>query len=77
MPTIVYIDGYRFFFYSNDHLPIHIHVEKGNATAKYELEPVLLVKSRKFTAKELNEIRNLVEENRHLFIQKWNEFFNH
>ncbi|WP_317127821.1 DUF4160 domain-containing protein [Algoriphagus formosus] len=28
MPTIMNQKGYRFFFYSNDHLPKHIHVEK-------------------------------------------------
>lgn len=29
MPTILTTNGFRFFFYSNEHLPIHIHVEKG------------------------------------------------
>ena len=75
MPTILRINGDRFFFYSNDHLPIHIHVEKGDATAKYELMPVVLVRSKKFTAGELSEIRKLVEQNLELFINKWNEYF--
>jgi hypothetical protein len=26
MPKIFEKDGYRFFFYSNEHLPIHVHV---------------------------------------------------
>lgn len=76
MPTILRINGYRFFFYSNDHLPAHIHIEKGEATAKFELKPVVLIRSRKFTAAELNEIRKLVEQNVELFINKWNEYFN-
>lgn len=75
MPTILQLNGYRFFFYSNDHLPIHIHVEKGDATAKYELIPLVLVRSKKFTAGELGEIRKLVEQNLELFINKWNEYF--
>lgn len=41
MPTILNIKGYRFFFYSNEHLPIHIHLEKGDATAKFILEPIV------------------------------------
>ncbi|WP_339864042.1 DUF4160 domain-containing protein [uncultured Algoriphagus sp.] len=28
MPTVLRENGYRFFFYSNEHLPKHTHVEK-------------------------------------------------
>ncbi len=34
MPTVLRKDGYRFFFYSNEHLPIHIHIEKDNKNGK-------------------------------------------
>ncbi len=76
MPTVFYIDGFRFFFYSNEHLPKHIHVEKAERTAKFNLENVELIKSSGFNASELKQIRNLVEENQELLIQKWDEFFN-
>lgn len=75
MPTVFYKKGYRFFFYSNDHKPIHIHIEKENKTAKFEIEPVLLIKSRKFKASEINKIRSLVEENSSIIKNKWNEYF--
>lgn len=75
MPTIIKQSGYRFFFYVNDHLPKHIHIEKDNKTAKFNLEPLQLVKSRKFNASEVKEIRKLVENNTELFKQKWNEHF--
>jgi hypothetical protein len=29
MPTVFIKDGFRFFFYSNEHRPIHVHVRKG------------------------------------------------
>ena len=32
MPTIFEIFGLRFYFYSDEHLPIHVHIE--NITAK-------------------------------------------
>ena len=76
MPTILFRNGYRLFFYSNDHLPKHIHIEKENKTAKFNLIPVELIKSSKFRASELRQIRNLVEENVELLINKWNEYFN-
>ena len=58
MPTIFYIDGFRFFFYSNEHLPKHIHIEKAEKTAKINLENVELVKSLGFNASELKQICN-------------------
>jgi hypothetical protein len=76
MPTVLLILGYRFFFYANDHLPKHIHVEKDGKTAKFNLIPVELVKSKKFNSAELKQIRNLVELNCELLIEKWDEYFN-
>lgn len=76
MPTVLRIRGFRFFFYSNEHLPIHIHVEKDNKTAKFSLEAVELVMSRGFNASELKEIRKLVNDNVELFKNKWDEYFN-
>lgn len=58
MPTILKHSGYRFFFYVNDHLPKHIHIEKDNKTAKFNFEPLQLVKSRKFNASEIKEFVN-------------------
>ena len=75
MPTVVIIDGFRFFFYSNEHLPKHIHVEKAEKTAKFDIEVVELTKSYRFSASELKLIRKLIEVNQELFIQKWDEFF--
>lgn len=76
MPTVTVIIGFRFFFYSNDHNPMHIHVEKDNKTAKFKLAPVELLKSKKFNSSELRKIRIIVEENVELFSLKWNEYFN-
>ena len=70
MPTVLRIKGYRFFFYINDNLPIHIHIEKDNKTAKFNLEPFELVYSRRFKASEISEIRKLVAENSEFLISK-------
>jgi hypothetical protein len=61
MPTVLRLHGFRFFFYSNEGKePPHIHVEKGDNTAKFWLEPVELANSFGFKAKEINEIRLIV-----------------
>jgi hypothetical protein len=76
MPTIYSENGFRFFFYSNDHLPIHIPVEKSGKTAKFLLDPIELSNSKKFSASELREIRIIINSKVDLFKEKWNEYFN-
>ena len=39
MPTVLYVKGWRFFFYSDEgNEPIHIHVQKGDSESKYWLD---------------------------------------
>ncbi|MBO6247884.1 MAG: DUF4160 domain-containing protein, partial [Bacteroidales bacterium] len=45
MPTVFIVFGFIFRFYSNDHAPIHIHVIKGRARAKFTIAPVELVEN--------------------------------
>jgi hypothetical protein len=76
MPTILVIEGFRFYFYSNEGTePAHVHVEKGDGTAKYWLQPVELVNSDGFTRAELRRAREIVEQNAADFIERWNEHF--
>jgi hypothetical protein len=46
MPTVFTQNGFRFFFYSNEHTPIHVHVRKGDGEAVFEIqEEVALLES--------------------------------
>ncbi|WP_445736827.1 DUF4160 domain-containing protein [Mariniflexile sp.] len=45
-------------------------------TASFNLETTELIRSIKFNASEMKEIRKLVENNKELFKNKWNEYFN-
>ncbi|MDQ2718463.1 MAG: DUF4160 domain-containing protein [Bacteroidota bacterium] len=38
---------------------MHIHVEKDNKTAKFNIEFIELVRSSKFNAKELKDVRKI------------------
>lgn len=76
MPTVLIQDGYRFFFYSNDHLPLHMHVEKQGGTAKFALEPLEIIKANNFSAADLKKIRKIIEVNIESFKKRWNEHFN-
>ena len=39
MPRIFEEDGYRFFFYSNEHGPIHVYVRYGAGEAVFTMGP--------------------------------------
>jgi Domain of unknown function (DUF4160) len=76
MPTILRSGALRFFFYSLENSePPHIHVESRDATAKYWLEPVELVRSRGFRARELTRLRATIIEHRHEFLEAWYAHF--
>jgi hypothetical protein len=76
MPVALRVKGYRFFFFSLEgNEPPHIHVEQAERFAKFWLNPVSLVKSRGFRSNELSEIQKIVEENRDVLVEKWNEHF--
>lgn len=79
MPVIFRYKGYRFLFFSNegDPLePIHIHVQKGERSAKFWIEPdIYLAESYGFSSSELNECVILIEKNRELIARYWNEHF--
>jgi hypothetical protein len=76
MPTVMRIDGYRFFFFSNEgNEPVHIHVESGDGYCKFWVKPVSLAYSTGYNSSELNKIRKLVEEHSNVIETSWNEFF--
>ena len=80
MPKILEIDGYKFFFYSNEGEPLekcHIHVRKHIKVAKYWLDPEVSIASNYgMTSKELNTIEKMIEDNQELIRRKWHEYFN-
>ena len=77
MPKIFEQDGYRFFFYSNDHRPIHVHVRYGGGEAVFEIEEaVQLRESQGLKVRELTKAEELATQHRGLILQRWHEHFN-
>jgi len=75
MPTIFKIDGYRFFFFSDEHTPEHIHIEKADAYARIEIENLKVTDSYNLNSKELKKLLKLVTENKNKLQGAWNEYF--
>lgn len=75
MPTLFIFFGFRFFFWSNDHEPIHVHISKGDCEAKYNVETIELVDNFGFKKNELRMIESIIDENQDVIIDRWHEYF--
>ena len=76
MPTVFDKDGSSFFFYGNDHTPIHIHihVRRSDGEAVFVVEPdVELRESVGFNVRELSRAEELIHDHLELIKQKWVE----
>lgn len=75
MPTLFTIFGLRFFFYSEEHLPIHIHVENADGKAKFNVESeIKLVYNNGLKPKDLKRAKELVEIYRSEIIEEWKKY---
>ena len=74
MPIIFEKDGFRFFFYSNEHRPIHVHVRRGDGEAVFNVEEAVeLRESQNMKVSELSKAQRLAKANRQLILEKWHE----
>jgi uncharacterized protein DUF4160 len=73
-PTLLIEDGFKFFFYANEHLPGHIHVVKGDDYATIDLTS-MSVRENHMKRSDLKAALVIVAVNRKLFEEKWDEFF--
>ena len=77
MTEILRMFGMRFFFYSREHEPIHVHVKGADGKAKFDILPegIVLVKNEGLKPKDIKAAEMVLEENKELAIEKWNEYF--
>lgn len=85
MPKIYEYLGLIFFFYANEHLPIHVHVSIAEYESKFELEygngklkNIILkeVKGRSpLKAKEQKDSTDFIKKYHEGIVEKWTQFF--
>ena len=75
MPEIFRIFGIRFFFFSNEPLPVHIQIRNGDGDAKFGIRPVRLQENNGMKSKDIHLAESIIEENEELIEQKWAEYF--
>ena len=76
MPTVLRLDGFRFYFFSHEpNEPPHVHVDKGAATIKVWLESLEVAASHGFRAHEIGGIVRMVAEHQPMLLEAWHEYF--
>ena len=74
MPTLLLQDGFKFFFYANEHEPKHIHVSKGDDYARINLSS-LEVTRKYMKQSELKKVLKILKIYQREFERKWEEYF--
>lgn len=76
MPTVLFIFGIRFFFYPNDHEPIHIHVQYQGAFAKIQLDPeIVVIENHGLKSQTLKKAIETVDFYKDDIIAEWHKVF--
>ncbi len=85
MPKIYEYLGLVFFFYANEHLPIHVHVSFAEYESKFELEyengilkniNIKNVKGREsLLKKQEDEAIKFIKNYHEQIVDKWTQFF--
>ena len=80
MPTILFIAGWRFFFYSNENKEsVHIHVQKAGKEAKYwlvvsafDIEEAF---SHQMTPRDKREVKKIIYQHFDYIVEQWQIHF--
>ncbi len=76
MPTVLRVQGYRFYFWSDEGVePAHVHGRRAGDYAKLWLEPVRLAQYFGFRRSELTILKSVVEQHRPALLEAWYAYF--
>lgn len=76
MPTLMTIFGIRFYFYLDEHLPIHVHVAFGGKKAKIEIDPeIKIVYNHGLKEQEMKKAIETCKVYCENFITEWHKRF--
>ncbi len=73
MPTLLNLSGFKFFFYANEHEPMHVLISKGDEFAKIAGN----VESDKnnLKPKDLKQALEITKTHQQTFMEAWHEYF--
>lgn len=72
MVTVFRAAGMRFVIYTDDHEPAHVHVY-GDGEARISVDAVAVLSNRRMSKRDLAVALSIVQQQRAIFLEKWNE----
>jgi hypothetical protein len=67
--------GLRFFFYSEEHLPMHVHIQNADGKAKIAIDPeVTLIENTGIKPRDLKRALEITKMYQEEFIKAWKEY---
>ena len=76
MPTLFELFGLRFYFFSNEHCPIHVHVENGDGRIKVQVSPVIkLLENKGMKTKDIKKALSIIELYKSEIMAAWIMYF--
>jgi len=75
MPTVLRIQGFRFYFYALEgNEPPHVHIDKGAGTLKVWLNDLTVASSERLKPVEIRAALELARQHQKTLLDAWNEF---
>lgn len=72
MPEILRLFGLKFYIYTRDHQPPHVHVVSQDGMAKFSVsEEIELLDNVGMKSKDLKLAESIIEDNRENILKEW------
>jgi len=72
MPEILRLFGLKFYIYTRDHEPPHIHVKSQEGMAKFVIaDKIEVLDNAGMKSKDLNLAKSIIEDNYEVIIKEW------
>lgn len=75
MPVVLRVGGFAFGFYSDDHVPPHVHVRYSGGKVVMEIESERIRRVARMNASDIAHPRRLVRTHRDELLAAWAEHF--
>lgn len=76
MPTLFEIFGLRFFFFSNEHEPVHVHVENSDGRIKIQItQTIEVIENKGMKQKDVKKAVGIAELYKEEIVNSWQMYF--
>ena len=78
MPELFRLFGFTYYFFSREHMPVHVHVEGKDGYAIYDYEGGRFLQryAKGIKTSDLRRIEVILEENKETIVDSWKSYFN-